>query len=43
MVTIQSNRKEKAEHREIQMWGRERGREVRKKQGEGQGDQTTSQ
>lgn len=25
----------KAEHREIQMWGRERGSEVRKKQGDG--------
>jgi len=34
-VTIQSNNKEKAEHTEIQMWGRERGREVRKKQGGG--------
>lgn len=31
-VTIQSNNKEKAEHREIQMWERERGREVKKKQ-----------
>lgn len=34
-ATIQSNSKEKAEHREIQMWERETGREVGKKQGGG--------
>lgn len=36
-VTTQSNNRGKAEHREIQMWRRERGKELRKKQGVGDG------
>lgn len=42
-VRIQSNNKEKAEHREIQMWERERGRDVRKKAEGWKDDQRASQ